>query len=74
LWNNVERWDPIPLCQKDCDSMSDNRRRHKETAQRRPPDGREGRRFRPKELYKVAESLISGMFTYIFNRNNNPNQ
>ncbi|MFM7980991.1 MAG: hypothetical protein ACKPKO_16910, partial [Candidatus Fonsibacter sp.] len=74
LWNNVECWDPIPLCQKDCDSMSDNIRRHKGTAQRRPPDGREGRRCRHEERYKVPESLISEIFTYIINRNNNPNQ
>ncbi|MFM7984127.1 MAG: hypothetical protein ACKPKO_32860, partial [Candidatus Fonsibacter sp.] len=57
LWNNVECWDPRPLCQKDCDSMSDNRRRHNETAQRRPPDGRASRRFRREELYKEPESL-----------------
>ncbi|MFM7985325.1 MAG: hypothetical protein ACKPKO_39015 [Candidatus Fonsibacter sp.] len=53
--------------------MSDNRRRHKETAQRRPPDGREYRRFIRKELYKVPESLISEIFTSIINRNS-PNQ
>ncbi|MFM7978761.1 MAG: hypothetical protein ACKPKO_05545, partial [Candidatus Fonsibacter sp.] len=74
LWNLVECWGPRPLCQKDCDSMSDNRRRHKETAQRRPLDGREGRRFRREELYKVPESLISKIFRYIINHNNNPNQ
>ena len=26
LWNNVECWAPRPLSQRDCDSMSDNRR------------------------------------------------
>ena len=74
LWNNVECWDPRPLCHKDCDSMSDNRRRHRETAQRLPPTGREGRRFRREELYKVPESLISEIFTSIVNSNNNPVQ
>ena len=74
LWNNVECWEPRPLCHKDCDSMSDNRRRHKETAQRLPPTGREGRRFRREELYKVPESLISEIFTSIVNSNNNPVQ
>ena len=63
LWNNVERWTPRPLCHKDCNNMGDNGRRHKGTAQRRPPDGREGRRFRRAELYKVPESLISEIFT-----------
>ncbi len=65
LWNNVECWAPIPLCQKGCDSMSDNGRRHTESAQRRPPDKREGRRLRQEELYKVPESLISEIFTSI---------
>ncbi|MFM7986964.1 MAG: hypothetical protein ACKPKO_47385 [Candidatus Fonsibacter sp.] len=48
--------------------MSDDGRMHNETAQRRPPDGREGRWFRREKLYKVPESLISE------SRNNNPNQ
>ncbi|MFM7979411.1 MAG: hypothetical protein ACKPKO_08860, partial [Candidatus Fonsibacter sp.] len=65
LWNNVECWDPRTLCHKDCDSMSDNGRRHKETAQRIPPTGREGRRFRREELYKVPESLISEIYMYV---------
>ena len=73
LWNNVECWTPRPLCQKDCDSMSDNGRQHQETTQRRPPDGREGRRFRREELYKVPEPLISEIFTAINNSNNLPN-
>ncbi|MFM7977773.1 MAG: hypothetical protein ACKPKO_00515 [Candidatus Fonsibacter sp.] len=70
LWNNVECWDPRPLCQKDCAHLSANGRRHKETAQRRPPDGRESRRFRREELYKVPESLI---FTSIINNDTLPN-
>ena len=53
--------------------MSDNGRRHKETAQRRPPDGREGRRFRREEVYKVPESPISEIFASILNNNNLPN-
>ena len=73
LWNNAECWAPRPLCRKDCDNMSDNGRQHKETAQRRPPDGREGRRFKQEELYKVPESLISEIFTSIINNNNTPN-
>ncbi|MFM7984120.1 MAG: hypothetical protein ACKPKO_32825 [Candidatus Fonsibacter sp.] len=45
LWNNVKCWDPRQLRNKDCDNMSNNGRRHNETAQRRPPDGRTCRRF-----------------------------
>ncbi len=52
--------------------MSDNGRRHAEIAQRRPPDGREGKRFRQEELYKVPESLILDIFTSINNINNIP--
>ncbi|MFM7982724.1 MAG: hypothetical protein ACKPKO_25715 [Candidatus Fonsibacter sp.] len=74
LWNNVECSDPRPLCQRNCDSMSYNGRRHKETAQRRPPYGRESRMFRREELYKEPETMISEIFTSIINRNNNPNQ
>ena len=72
LWNNVECWTLRPLCQRDCGSISDNGRRHTESAQRRPPNGREGRRFRREELYKVSESLISEIFTSINNINNIP--
>ncbi|MFM7987525.1 MAG: hypothetical protein ACKPKO_50250 [Candidatus Fonsibacter sp.] len=74
LWNNVECWAPRPLCQKGCGNMSDDGRRHKETAQRRPPDGRKLRRFKRKELYKVPESLISEKFTSIITHNNIPNR
>ncbi|MFM7984912.1 MAG: hypothetical protein ACKPKO_36885 [Candidatus Fonsibacter sp.] len=64
LWNKVNCWTLRPLCQKGCNNMSDDGRRHKDTAQSRPPDGREGRRFRREELYKVPESLISEIFVY----------
>ena len=72
LWNNVERWAPRPLCQRDCDSMSDDGRNHTESAQRKPPNDREGRRFRREELYKVPGSLISEIFTSINHINNIP--
>ena len=65
LWHNVGCWAPRPLCKEDCDNMSDNGRRHTERAQRRPTDGREGRRFKRQELYNVPESLISEIFTSI---------
>jgi hypothetical protein len=59
LWNNIDCWQPRPLCKKDCDNMSADRRRHKETAQRAPLSGREGRNFRQRDLYKVPEPLIT---------------
>ncbi|MFM7981129.1 MAG: hypothetical protein ACKPKO_17610 [Candidatus Fonsibacter sp.] len=54
--------------------MSNAGRRHNENAQPIPPNGREGRRFKREELYKVPESLISEIFTAIINRNMFPNQ
>ena len=36
LWNNIDCWTPRPLCCKDCGSMTEDRKRHKETAQRGP--------------------------------------
>ncbi|MFM7983407.1 MAG: hypothetical protein ACKPKO_29195, partial [Candidatus Fonsibacter sp.] len=59
LWSNIECWDPRPLCHKDCNSISDNGRMHNQTTQRRPPNGRESRRFGREELYKVPEDHIS---------------
>ncbi|MFM7981567.1 MAG: hypothetical protein ACKPKO_19840, partial [Candidatus Fonsibacter sp.] len=57
-------WNPRLVCHKECNCMSDNKRRHNDTALRRPPNGREGRRFRRKELYKVPKTLISDMHVY----------
>ena len=60
LWTNVDGWTPIPLCCRDCDSMNEERTRHKEAAQQ-SPNGRQQadrRRFRRFELYKVPEPLI----------------
>ena len=36
LWNNIATWEPRPLCKKDCNAMTEDRRRHQETAQRMP--------------------------------------
>ena len=64
LWNNVEQWSPRPLCQKDCDSMVEGGKRHKEQAQRLPTGKREtwGENYRKKklseELYVAPGPLI----------------
>jgi len=63
LWNNVEQWSPRPLCQKDCDSMAEGGKRHKEQAQRLPTGKREtwGESYRKiprEELYVVPAPLI----------------
>ena len=36
LWNNIDCWTPQPLCRRDCGFMTDDFRRHLETAQRGP--------------------------------------
>ena len=36
LWTNITTWTPRPLCKKDCNSMNEDRTRHKECAQRGP--------------------------------------
>ena len=60
IWNNVFRWEPRALCNKDCDSMNGNR--HKATAQRGPSGKRETwadqPRFTLHELYRVPHALI----------------
>ena len=61
IWNNLgESWVPIPLCQRDCDHMMPNGRKHQEAAQRgtvgRNEEGR--RRFRQDQLYRIPAPLI----------------
>jgi len=59
LWNNIARWEPRPLCKKDCGHMDGNR--HMETAQRGPSKGAPtaGRqRHKQDELYMVPPELI----------------
>ena len=54
LWNNVANWIPRPLCQRDCNAMDEERKRHREVAQR----GSRTRHFRQDELYQVPTELI----------------
>ena len=41
LWNNISTWTPRPLCNKDCNAMTEDKKKHKETAQRMP-SGKKG--------------------------------
>ena len=50
LWNNIETWEPRPLCRKECGPMTEDGRRHVETAQRLPG----GRREAWGENYRVT--------------------
>jgi hypothetical protein len=65
IWNNAFRWQPRPLCSKDCPAMNETRTRHKEEAQQ-AGSTRERRvtqrRFKTSELYRVPSSLIQEIF------------
>ncbi len=60
IWNNVFKWIPRPLCNKDCGNVVDNR--HVASAQRGPSGKRETwanqPRFTLHELYRVPHDLI----------------
>ena len=62
LWNNILSWTPRPLCRKDCDSMTEDRKRHKDTAQRMPSgkkaDWGNNRIISREELYTVPSQLV----------------
>ena len=60
IWNNVFRWEPRPLCKRDCNSMNETRTRHIEEAQRFGSTRERRttqRRFQQSQLFK--EILIN---------------
>ena len=60
IWNNLTNWTSQPLCKRDCDSMLDNKKRHKQIAQRGPAaNDQDGRQcWRQDELYRIPAPLI----------------
>ena len=68
LWGRLEQWEPRPLCQRDCGSMVEGSKRHREQA-RRLPSGKseawsENYRVIPREeLYTVPAPLIHEILT-----------
>ena len=61
IWNNIFRWNPRPLCKKDCLAMNETKTRHKEETQRNGSTAERrltGRRFKQSELYRVPSELI----------------
>jgi hypothetical protein len=61
IWNNVFRWEPKPLCKRDCNSMNETRTRHIEEAQRFGSTRERRttqRRFQQSQLYRVPSELI----------------
>ena len=64
-----KKWNPRPLCKKDCNSMNGNR--HKEQAQRYPPSKAPAEykqsvgKHTQSELYVVPQDLITEIFESI---------
>ena len=61
IWNNLgSAWNSRPLCAKDCDSMSEDRTRHRDQAQLATtaanPHG--CTRFKREQLYMIPEPLV----------------
>jgi hypothetical protein len=67
IWNNIYRWTPKPLCQKDCDSMNGNK--HEEVAQRGKSGPKETwenqKTHKQRELYVIPELLLIEFFCCI---------
>ena len=61
IWNNLESWIPQPLCRRDCESMMDNKKRHKQVAQRGTVGENLDHRqcFRRDELYRIPAPLMA---------------
>ena len=61
IWNNVFRWEPKPLCKRDCNAMNETRTRHIEEAQRFGSTLERKatqNRFQQRQLYRVPSELI----------------
>ena len=66
LWNNIDLWNPKPLCNKDCSWMNPSRTRHLQEAQQGGSTAERRRTqltFRTRELYVVPADLIKEIFT-----------
>ena len=59
LWNNIDIWTPRPMCTRDCDSMDETRKRHRESAQRGATRQNKANKHRQSELHVVPSSLIT---------------
>ena len=71
LWNNIEDWTPRPLCTKNCENMSEDRKRHLRRAQRGSAPGYTKNSHRLTELYVVPEHLVRDILVHIMSININ---
>ena len=61
IWNNIFRWEPKPLCKRDCNSMNETRTRHIEEAHRSGSTLKRKatqNRFQQRQLNRVPSKLI----------------
>ncbi len=69
LWNNILVWEPRPLCARDCGSMTEDGRRHKETAQRLPSGPRaewgDAARHSQHDPYRIPVPLVLEILTAV---------
>ena len=65
IWNNVFRWEPKPLCKRDCLAMDENKKKHKMIAQRGATPAYPHTKFKQSELYTVPRELIKEIFENI---------
>jgi hypothetical protein len=66
LWNNIDGWQPKPLCKRDCSSMNEGRTRHIQEAQQGGSTAERRRvqqTFRTEDLYRVPSELIKEILT-----------
>ena len=58
IWNNIFRWNPRPLCKKDCWAIDETGRKHIGIAQRGPNKSYPNNAYLQGELYMVPSDLI----------------
>ena len=62
IWNNVFKWEPRPLCKKDCWAIDETGRKHKCIAQRVATKTYKNSSFKQSELYMAPSELIKEIF------------
>jgi hypothetical protein len=67
IWNNIQdKWTPKPLCKRDCDSLIEGTKKHKQIAQRFPHKGQTYDCFNASELGRIPWQLVHDILTAVF--------
>ena len=67
LWNNIDIWTPRPLCERDCDSMNEDKKGHRASAQRGLTRSNPNNKHKQSELHVAPETLIIEMLIKVAN-------